>query len=219
MTGATLDRVTAEQIIESLRHGVPPTSGVTHYATGTQFAEKVRRRHLSGGIESGKIRFVAGSWGAGKTHFFRLIREYAFAESLLVSTVELSGEQTPFNKFERVFFEIVRNISSPRTHLKDGPVSALPFGDVLREAVETRVDEAGDLSAAARELRDGLLRETSIDIDFRRVVAAYWSTFDAEEPDLAALEDVRGTLLQWFEGEGQAPGLRREFGIQKMITK
>jgi hypothetical protein len=50
-------------------------------------------------------------------------------------------------------------------------------------------------------------------------VCAYWKTFDVEEPDVAVLEDTRGTLLQWFEGEGQATRLRRDFGVQKMITK
>src|SRR5688572_5086400 len=137
-TIAELDRRTAEDIIESLRRGVPPRKGVSAYAAGTEFVEAVRRRHLDAGIESGKIRFVNGSWGAGKTHFFRLLREHAFEANILVSTVELTSDQTPFNKFERVLFEIVRNITSPEMY-RDGHLSeALPFGEVLREALDRR---------------------------------------------------------------------------------
>jgi hypothetical protein len=107
MSGYDLDQATAEQIIESLRRGVPPRRGVSRYATGTDFVEKVRDRHLSREITAGKIRFVGGSWGAGKTHFLRLLREESFSAGYLVSTVELSADSTPFNKFEQVFFEIV----------------------------------------------------------------------------------------------------------------
>ena len=219
MTLLDLDERLAEQIIESLRRGVPPRRGVSAYATGTDFVEKVRRRHLAGGINAGKIRFVGGSWGAGKTHFFRLIREYAFDENLLVSTVELSSEQTPFNKFERVFFEIVRNIATPTMYKEGDLAAALPFGGVLSEVLADWTDKYGSGSVAVQALGTELMEQTDIDIDFRRVVTAYWKTFDVEEPDTAVLEDTRGTLLQWFEGEGQATALRRDFGIQKMVKK
>ena len=133
----------AEEMVESLRKGVPPRRNVSRYAAGTDFVKSVRKRHLDGGISSGKIRFVNGSWGAGKTHFFRLLREEAFDANLLVSTVELNAEQTPFNKFERVFYDIIRNVTSPRMY-QDGKLSsALPFGEVLREAL------AIDLSAVS----------------------------------------------------------------------
>src|SRR4051794_16332696 len=118
----------AEEMIESLRRGSPPRRHVSWYAAGTDFVKAVRKRHLDNGISSGKIRFINGSWGAGKTHIFRLLREESFDANLLVSTVELSAEQTPFNKFERVFYDIVRNISSPKMYADDNMTAALPFG-------------------------------------------------------------------------------------------
>lgn len=205
----------AKEMTESLRKGVPPRRNVSWYAAGTDFVKSVRRRHLDGGIESGKIRFVHGSWGSGKTHFFRLLREEAFDAGLLVSTVELSAEQTPFNKFERVFYDIVRNITSPRMYAEGNLHAALPFGEVL----EARSVELGGDPAAVEALREALFQQTGIDIDFRRVIGEYWSTFTAEAGDPVALENTRGMLLQWFEGEGQPTVFRREFGVQKMVTK
>ncbi|MBX3195841.1 MAG: DUF2791 family P-loop domain-containing protein [Microbacteriaceae bacterium] len=219
MSVAGMDKQTAEDIIESLRNGVPPRKGVSAYAAGTDFLEKVRRRHLDRGVVSGKIRFVNGSWGAGKTHFFRLLREHAFDADLLVSTVELTADQTPFNKFERVLYEIVRNITSPAMYRNGNLSEALPFGEVLREALDRRSGESDSRAAAAESLADEVMQREDIDIDVRRVVTAYWKTFTAEETELSALADQRGTLLQWFEGEGQATALRREFGVQKMVTK
>ena len=219
MSVEELDQVGAEQIIESLRRGVPPRRGVSRYATGTDFVEKVRDRHLSREINAGKIRFVGGTWGAGKTHFFRLLREFAFEQNLLVSNVELSSEQTPFNKFERVFFEIVRNIASPTMYNTDNLSAALPFGEVLREVLDHWTEKYGSKHAAIEALNSDLMQQIDIDIDFRRVVVEYWKTFedDGRTPDV--LENTRGTLMQWFEGEGQATVLRRDFGVQKMVKK
>jgi hypothetical protein len=214
-----LDQVTAERIIENLRDGVPPKRGVSRYATGTDFAEKVRDRHLSREISAGKIRFVGGSWGAGKTHFFRLLREYAFDRNLLVSNVELSAEQTPFNKFERVFFEIVRNIASPTMYRTGNLSAALPFGEVLREVLEDWTEKYGSKHAAIEALNSDLMQQTDIDIDFRRVVAEYWKTFEDDGRTADVLENIRGTLMQWFEGEGEATALKRDFGVQKVVKK
>jgi hypothetical protein len=214
-----LDQATAEQIIESLRRGVPPRRGVSRYATGTDFVEKVRDRHLSKEITAGKIRFVGGSWGAGKTHFFRLLREYAFEQNLLVSNVELSSGQTPFNKFERVFFEIVRNMASPKMDRSNDLSAALPFGEVLREVLDDWTDEHGSKHAAIEALNSDLMEQIDIDIDFRRVVVEYWKTFAEDGRTADVVENIRGTLMQWFEGEGQATAFRRDFGVQKMVKK
>lgn len=214
-----LDQATAEQIIESLKSGVPPKRGVSLYATGTDFAEKVRDRHLSREINAGKIRFVGGSWGAGKTHFFRLLREYAFEQNLLVSSVELTSHQTPFNKFERVFFEIVRNIASPTMYRTDDLSAALPFGEVLREVLDDWTERYGSKHGAIEALNSDLMQQIDIDIDFRRVVVEYWKTFDDDGRAADVVENIRGTLMQWFEGEGQATALRRDFGVQKMVKK
>ena len=214
-----LDQVLAESVIESLRRGVPPRRGASLYATGTDFVEKVRDRHLSKEISAGKIRFVGGSWGAGKTHFFRLLREHAFEQNLLVSTVELSSQQTPFNKFERVFFEILRNIASPTMYRTGDLSAALPFGEVLREVLDDWTEKYGSKHAAIEALASDVMEQTDIDIDFRRIVVEYWKTFEDDGRTADVVENIRGTLLQWFEGEGQATALRRDYGVQKMVKK
>jgi hypothetical protein len=123
-----LDAIAAQDIVESLRSGVPPKRYASSYSAGNdEFLADVRRRHLESRASRGKIRFVSGNWGAGKTHFLRLLREEAFDTGYLVSTVELSVDQVPFNKFEQVFFEIVRAITSPEMYREGYLIQASPF--------------------------------------------------------------------------------------------
>ena len=107
-------RLIATQIVESLRKGVPPQRGVNLYSVGNdKLLEGIERYHLSGIGDRGIIRFVSGSWGAGKTHFFRQLRELAFQSNCLVSNVELDVNSAALNKFESVFSAIVRQIATP----------------------------------------------------------------------------------------------------------
>lgn len=214
-----LDQAEAEAIVEQLRTGLPPQRHAGLYTCGhDDFLRKVRRRHLDPEPMAGKIRFISWSWGSGKTHFFRLLTDEAFDAGYLVSTVELSAQESPFNKFELVLFSIIRNIAMPQ-ETRTGHAAA-PFAEVLCQAVfaEAGGDE-GDLSAAVTRLDERLYADPAIDVDVKRVVRAFWDTFLGETTDAAVLEEKRGLLLQWFSGEAHRPTFRKEFGVQKVVTK
>src|SRR5207249_4296945 len=160
----------------------PPQRFVGLYSTGNQdFVKNVADRHLANPAPRGKIRFVSGSFGAGKTHFLRQLREEAFEHRYLVSTVELTAPEAPLDKFERVFAAIVREIASPSLiERQDFSQTQTPLGEVLRDALFGDYPSI-DKAAAAQRIEDEvnrLMADDSIDIDFRRVVRAYWETFD-----------------------------------------
>jgi hypothetical protein len=215
----------APKIIESLRRGLPPQRGVQQYAVGhDKLIAGVKRFHLDSLDNQGIIRFVSGSWGAGKTHFFRLMRELSFDEGFLVSGVELNVNEAPLNKFERVFFAIVRNITTPTYFREFGPSQAAPFGIVLREAMvflatgKHSNDEpiSYEHFTKASEI---LMASNTIDIDFRKIVKFYWETFLPDAPDPGMLEQLRNELLQWFSGEGMLNAYRKRFGVNKLVAK
>ncbi len=215
----------ANQIIESLRKGQPPQRGTRHYAVGhDNLLQGIRRFHLNGIKDKGIIRFVSGHWGAGKTHFFRLIREEAFDAGCLVSAVELNVNEAPFNKFERVFFSIVRNIMTPNYFASESQMSAAPFGVVLREALAfLSSGRHGQPLEVTHEnvsiATEKLMAYNAIDIDFRKIVKQYWETFLPEAPEPAVLEQRRDEILQWFSGEGTVGQWRKNFGINKLVSK
>jgi hypothetical protein len=68
-------------------------------------------------------------------------------------------------------------------------------------------------------MREELMRASDLDIDFRRMIVHYWETFLPEGADPAALEERRGQILQWFAGEGTIGLYRREFGVQKVVSR
>jgi hypothetical protein len=64
-----------------------------------------------------------------------------------------------------------------------------------------------------------LMANESIDIDFRRMVLKYWETYLPEAGDPVALQQRRGLILNWFAGDGTVGPYRREFGVQKIVTR
>ena len=215
----------AAQIIESLRRGLPPQRGTQYYAVGqNKLINGVRNFHLSGIADKGIIRFVSGSWGSGKTHFFRLMRALAFDANCLVSNVELNKDEAPLNKFEKVFYAILKNIISPTYFQEHGQPQAAPFGIVLKEAMVFLATgrHSHDESASHHEVMtasEKLMACGGIDIDFRKIVKAYWDTFLPDSPDEALIDQRRDEILQWFSGEGTIGQWRKNYGVNKVVSK
>ena len=215
----------AAQIIESLRRGLPPQRGTQYYAVGqNKLINGVKNFHLSGIADKGIIRFVSGSWGSGKTHFFRLMRELVFDANCLVSNVELNKDEAPLNKFEKVFYAILKNIISPTYFQEHGQPQAAPFGIVLKEAMVFLATgrHSHDESASHHEVMtasEKLMACGGIDIDFRKIVKAYWDTFLPDSPDEALIDQRRDEILQWFSGEGTIGQWRKNYGVNKVVSK
>lgn len=215
----------AGQVIESLRMGRPPQRGVDLYSVGGEkLIDGVKKFHLSGITERGIIRFISGSWGSGKTHFFRLFREVAFQSDCLVSNVELNANEAALNKFERIFYSIVRNITTATYFQDQVTVEAAPFGTVVRESLGYLAN--GSRTITSEIPHDQYLKATgilmadhSIDIDFKKMLQEYWKTFLPEAPDPAMQEQTRAEILQWFSGEGTVAQYRKRFGVSKIVSK
>lgn len=215
----------AIQVSESLRKGIPPQRGVDLYSVGNEkLIEGIKKFHLSGIGERGTIRFISGSWGAGKTHFFRLLREVAFQNNCLVSNVQLNVDEAALNKFERVFYSIIRNISTPSYFAESQTYEAAPFGRVLQESLAylaTGIRAVSNESSYDNyvKAREALMVDHSIDIDFKKMIQKYWETFLPESPDPALQEQTRAEILQWFSGEGSVAMYRRRFEVNKIVSK
>lgn len=218
-------QASASQVIEALRKGLPPQRGTSLYAVGHErLMQGVKQFHLGGISDKGIIRFISGSWGAGKTHFFRLMRELAFEEGCLVSNVELSIDEAPLNKFERVLYGILRNVNTPSHFHENAAAEAAPFGIVLREAMTflasgqhgTNLPVTHEVYTTACEK---LMACSAIDIDFRKIVKKYWETYLPDAPDPVAVSQARDEILQWFSGEGVKATYRKKYEISKMVDR
>lgn len=225
MAGTALRPDEAASVIESLRNGQPPKRFVSSYSVGTDsFIDDVRYEHLESGTMFGRIRFVSGTWGSGKTHFLRLLREAAFGSKHLVASVELDKDEAPLNKLERVFFRIAQSITSPEMYEENDLDRVDPVGEVLRRGLFVSVgeDPAGAAvisQAGLRQAQEALFAAPNLDADFRRIVDAYWRTFASDSGDSLALEERRALALSWFKGEGSLTPFRKAFSVQKMVDR
>jgi len=217
--------ININQIIESLRRGTPPERGVDLYSVGHEkLIEGIKRFHLSKISNRGIIRFISGSWGAGKTHFFRLLREISFQNECLVSTVGLNADDAALNKFEKIFYSIIRNITTPTFFSSNQINEIAPFGRVLQESLAylgggSRLMSDQYSYAEYVQARERLLQDHSIDIDFKKIVQKYWETFLPDAPDLSQQEQSRAEILQWFSGEGSASVYRQRFSVNKTVNR
>ncbi len=220
-----MDNRIALRIIESLRKGVPPQQGVELYSVGHEkLIEGIKRHHLKGIENGGIIRFISGSWGAGKTHFFRLLRDVVFKSNCLVSNVELSVNDAPLNKFEKVFYSIIRNIVTPSFYNEEKLPETAPFGRVVEESLQyissgKHKFDGEILHERFSKSSQILMSDHGIDIDFKKMIQKYWETYLTEAPDQTIQEQLRAEILQWFSGEGSIGSYRKRFAINKMVNK
>ncbi len=219
------ERLTATMVVESLRKGIPPQRGVNLYSVGNEkLMGGVTKWHLSGIADRGIIRFVSGSWGAGKTHFFRQLRETAFQNGCLVSNVELDTNSAALNKFQSVFAAIIRQVATPSNYAGDTSPEAAPFGTVVRESLAWLSSRGREVATEMpyeqyTKATETLMSDHGIDIDFKKMIQEYWKTFLPEAPDPSVAEQTRGEILQWFSGEGTIGAFRKRFGVAKIVSK
>lgn len=214
----------AVRVLESLRKGIPPQRGVELYSVGNEkLIDGIKKYHLSGISDRGIIRFISGSWGSGKTHFFRLLREVAFQHDCLVSSVELDLNSAALNKFEKVFYAIVSHVLTPTYYSEHERIETAQFRTVLQESLAylstgSRLianKTAHEQFVKASEL---LMSNHAIDIDFKKMVQHYWQTF-LPESAAPGVAQTREEILQWFSGEGSLGQYRKRFGVSKMVSK
>ncbi|MCB5224663.1 MAG: BREX system ATP-binding domain-containing protein [Candidatus Cloacimonadaceae bacterium] len=221
----SIDNALASQIVEALRNGIPPQKGVSHYSVGNEkIINGIMRFHFPGMLNHGIIRFVSGSWGSGKTHFFRLLREVALHNNCLVSNVELEKSSAAMNKFQSVFAAIIRMVATPSYYVGDNVPEIAPFGTVISESLYwlakgTHNSQIEVTYECYQKAVDKLMSDPGIDIDFKKMVKQYWETFLPETPDKTIVEETRGEILQWFCGEGSIGIYRKKYGVSKLVTK
>ena len=215
----------SQRIIDSLRKGIPPQKGIENYAVGyDKLLGDIEKYHFRSVPDVGIIRFVNGSWGAGKTHFFRMLRNSAFRSLLLVSTVELNAGSTTLNKFESVFGAIIRNIAIPSHFDFCDDSDIAPFRRVLEDSLifMARREHCGGLPLTPQEFsraKEQLFADKAIDIDFKKMVQSYWDTFIESSTEESQLNEKRETILQWFCGEGTLSQFKKSCGVSKIVTK
>jgi hypothetical protein len=220
-----LDRLEADKIIEKLRTGLPPRQGVALYSVGYgRLIDSIKEHHLDNIENKHLFRSISGSWGAGKTHLFRLLVDLAFSSNCVVSNVELDKTSQALNKFETLIYAIIRNISTPPIDMSDSNIDKSGFGLLLTKSLcylATGVQNISDhiTDEHFNNASSALFCNEKIDADVKKMVAHYWKTLVGQDINQGVLQLTRDEIIQWFCGEGSIAFYKKKYQIMKMIKR
>jgi hypothetical protein len=157
-----IEKKSARDIIDALRHGVVPKNNLDLLAVGQLSA----RKHLSEILKEvnqnkSHFKFIRGQYGSGKTFLCSWLKEYALENEFAVSSLNISHDQ-PLSDLPVFFSGMINSLRTPEKrdssalvdileswllniHKKTAQIEGLPAFDLktqnkLISIVEKRVD-------------------------------------------------------------------------------
>jgi len=131
------DRAT---IIQALRAGVVPRSGLHHVQVGRSDELAQLNNDIDLIADGGSsIRLVIGEYGAGKTFFLNLVRLIAMEKGLIVVNADLAPDRrlhASNGQARNLFAELTRNMAT-RTKADGGALSSIVERFVSRSHCRT----------------------------------------------------------------------------------
>ena len=127
-SAAAPDKREALTIIHSLgTSGQPPKLGATHTNVGTEpILRRLREDYVEGICASmdgqdghAVCKLVEGDYGNGKTQFLRCFQETAWKENYVTAFVELSQDECPLDRNDRVYSAVARAVQARPLNASD----------------------------------------------------------------------------------------------------
>lgn len=189
----TKDRAT---IIQALRAGVVPRSGLHHIQVGRSGELAQLNKDIDLIADGGSaIRLVIGEYGAGKTFFLNLVRMIAMEKQLLVVNADLAPDRrlhASGGQARNLFAELTRNMGT-RTKADGGALSS-----VVERFISQAMKDADAQNISAEsiiEQRLAPLEDLVSGYDFSKVITAYF--IGATTGD----DEKKSHALRWLRAE------------------
>lgn len=202
-----------DAILQSLRTGVVPRTGLQHVAVGRPKEVESLLRDITRIADGGSAsRFVIGEYGSGKTFFIQLVRSIALQKNLVTVHADLAPDrrlQATGGQARNLYSELMRNIAT-RAQQDGGAMT-----NVVEKFVSTALSHARSSGVDAESvIRDRLanLSELVGGYDFAEVIAAYWRGYDSGNEQLCS------DAVRWLRGEySTKTDARAALGVRTII--
>lgn len=202
-----------DAIIQSLRAGVTPHTGLQHIQVGRAQEVKALLKDIERISEGGAaFRFIIGEFGSGKSFFLQLIRSIALEKGLVSVHADLSPDKRLHgtkSQARNLYAELMRNLST-RTK---------PDGNALTSVVERFITEARrqadstglSVSVVIQEQLHHL-SELVNGYDFAEVIEAYWQGYEQDN------DSLQSAAVRWLRGEfATKTEARHALGVRTII--
>ncbi len=200
-------------IIQSLRAGVTPRTGLEHIQVGRVNEVKALIEDIDNIIDGGSaFRIIIGDFGAGKSFFLQLIRYIALEKGLVVINADMSPDRRLFasgGQARNLYKELTRNLAT-RAH---------PEGNAMVSLVEKFIteqrriaDEKGEDVERVIKNRLNSLSELVDGYDFAQVIAAYWRGYHEDN------ENLRNAAIRYLRGEYTSRAdAKKDLGVRAIV--
>jgi hypothetical protein len=203
-----------DAIIQSLRAGVTPRTGLQHIQVGRVKEVEALLKDIERVVDGGSaFRLIIGDFGSGKSFFLQLIRIIALEKGLVTIHADLAPDRrihATGGQARNLYAELMRNLST-RTK---------PDGNALTSVVERFITEARKRAKATDqkvnaviESRLNSLTELVGGYDFAKVISAYWQGHKEED------EQLKVDAVRWLRGEfSTKTDARQALGVRSIVT-
>jgi len=202
-----------DAIIQSLRAGVTPRTGLQHIQVGrVREVEAMLKdiERIAGGGSA--FRLIIGEFGSGKSFFLQLIRSIALEKGLVTVHADLSPDRrihATGGQARNLYAELMRNLAT-RTK---------PEGNALTSVVERfitnarkQADHRGVTVDAMIEGELSHLSELVGGYDFAKVIASYWQGHEQDN------EQLKSDAIRWLRGEFTTKtDARNALGVRSIV--
>lgn len=185
-----------DAIIQSLRAGVTPRTGLQHIQVGRIREVEALLKDIETVCDGGSaFRLIIGEYGSGKSFFLQLIRNIALEKGLVTVHGDLSPGRRLYStggQARNLYAELMRNLST-RTKPDGGALTSV----VERFVTETRkqADSSGKPVESVIQNRLSRLTELVGGYDFAKVIEAYWLGYESDN------EALGSDAIRWLRGE------------------
>jgi hypothetical protein len=209
--GGPVSAARRREVIDALRRGAVPESGLDLLATGLDRFQDALDAELDA-VASGASVFkaVRGEYGSGKTFFARWLAERAKRRNFAVAEIQISETETPLHKLETVYRRLTERLTTPGF-----PPSALrPVVDAWFYALEEDALAAGaseeNLPGEVERLTAARLTEVS------RHAPAFATALRGYRAALASGDEATASaVMAWLGGQPHvAASARRAAGVR-----
>lgn len=202
-----------DTIIQALAAGVVPRTGLPHIQVGRALEIAALLRDVERVSDSGSaVRFVIGSYGAGKTFFFNLVRLIALERKCVTVHTDLSPDRrlhASGGQARALYSETLRNMSTRQK--PDGNA----LGSVVEKFVTQAIKDAEEAAIPVERVVDQKLAAIQDNVggyDFATVLKAYWRATEHGDDNLKA------AALRWLRAEFSTKTEARQLlGVRTII--
>ncbi len=197
-----LEQPIAMRIINSLKDGVPSVEDIEYFSSSYNPLDPIIKSDLeeiSTG-NYGKVKFLNGSYGEGKSHFLSRVRKKAIDDRFMVSMFAISPRGVALDMMERTFSELMKTLTT-KGYMREGEETVIEF--ILSRWIRTVEDPEKEL------------RNMALDRDLRAALTQVSKLIPQRNLYYRDLDILNG----WFLADTHTVGdLRKRFGIFNHIT-